>query len=158
MAKRILSISCILLFILTATSQAQTKILQGVIKDNHSGETIPFASLSFKKSGNGRLSDSAGTYFFYINPGFIDTLEITNVGYAPYKVFINYEGLKTDTTNLTINLLAGKMNIGVVVKAKGNRGLFMWRKIVKHKPLNNRYRFDNFSYQLYNKLELDFKM
>ncbi len=50
------------------------------------------------------------------------------------------------------------MNIGVVVKAKGNRGLYMWRQIVKYKPQNNRFRFNNFSYQLYNKLELDLKM
>ncbi len=157
MVQRILFFFCILLFLLPGTLQAQTKILQGVVKDNHSGETIPFASLSFKNSGNGRLSDSSGSYFFYLKPDFTDTLEITNVGYAPYKIFISYAALKTDTTNLTINLLAGKMNIGVVVKAKGNRGLFMWRQIVKKKPQNNRYRFDNFSYQLYNKLELDFK-
>ncbi len=28
-------------------------------------------------------------------------------------------------------------------------------KIVKHKESNDRYRFQNFSYELYNKLELD---
>jgi len=33
----------------------------------------------------------------------------------------------------------------------------MWKRIVKHKPKNDRYRFDNFSYELYNKLELDLK-
>lgn len=157
MAKRILFFFCILLSFSVGNLQAQTKIVQGVVKDNHSGETIPFASLSFKKSGAGKLSDSSGAFLFYLNPGLTDTLEITNVGYAPYKVFISYSALKTDTTNLTINLLAGKMNIGVVVKAKGNRGLYMWRQIVKYKPQNNRYRFNNFSYQLYNKLELDFK-
>ncbi|MDQ3683117.1 MAG: DUF5686 and carboxypeptidase regulatory-like domain-containing protein, partial [Bacteroidota bacterium] len=157
MAKRILFFLFIIFSFSLADLQAQTKFLQGVVKDNHSGETIPFASLSFKKSGNGKLSDSSGSFLFYLIPGLTDTLEITNVGYAPYKVFISYAALKTDTTNLIINLLAGKMNIGVVVKAKGNRGLYMWRQIVKYKPQNNRYRFNNFSYQLYNKLELDFK-
>ena len=33
----------------------------------------------------------------------------------------------------------------------------MWRRIVRRKPMNDRYRFDNFSYELYNKLELDIK-
>ena len=38
-----------------------------------------------------------------------------------------------------------------------NKGLLLWRKIVQNKPRNDRYRFDNFSYELYNKLELDIK-
>jgi hypothetical protein len=40
---------------------------------------------------------------------------------------------------------------------KVNKGLLVWRKIVQHKPMNDRYRFTNFSYELYNKLELDLK-
>ena len=51
----------------------------------------------------------------------------------------------------------GTFNEGVQVKAKVNKGLLLWRKIVQHKPQNDRYRFDNFSYELYNKLELDIK-
>ena len=33
----------------------------------------------------------------------------------------------------------------------------MWKRIVRRKPYNDRYRFDNFSYELYNKLEVDLK-
>ena len=33
----------------------------------------------------------------------------------------------------------------------------MWKRIVRKKPENDRYRFNNFSYELYNKLELDLK-
>ena len=54
-------------------------------------------------------------------------------------------------------LQRGTFNEGVQVKAKVNKGLLLWRKIVEHKPQNNRYRFDNFSYELYNKLEIDIK-
>ena len=43
----------------------------------------------------------------------------------------------------------------VVVSRKVDFGLLLWRKIVKHKEQNDRYRFQNFSYELYNKLELD---
>ena len=51
----------------------------------------------------------------------------------------------------------GTFNEGVKVKTKVNKGLLLWRKIVQNKPRNDRYRFDNFSYELYNKLELDVK-
>ena len=51
----------------------------------------------------------------------------------------------------------GTFNDGAQVKIKVNKGLLVWRKIVQHKPENDRYKFDNFSYELYNKLELDLK-
>jgi hypothetical protein len=51
----------------------------------------------------------------------------------------------------------GTFNEGAQLKVKVNKGLLVWRKIVQNKPFNDRYRFDNFSYELYNKLELDLK-
>lgn len=44
---------------------------------------------------------------------------------------------------------------GVVVRSKLNRGLILWRKIVKNKDLHDRRHFKNFSYEIYNKMELD---
>src|SRR5690606_114338 len=43
------------------------------------------------------------------------------------------------------------------VKAKIDKGIWLWKNIDAHKPQNNRYKFDNISYQLYNKLEMDLK-
>src|SRR6185436_2192434 len=43
----------------------------------------------------------------------------------------------------------------VVVKSKYNRALWFWRKIIANKPRNDRSYFDNFGYEVYNKLELD---
>src|SRR5688500_20141396 len=51
----------------------------------------------------------------------------------------------------------GTFNEGVKVKAKVNKGLLLWRKIVQNKPKNDRYRFSNFSYELYDKLDLVIK-
>ena len=51
----------------------------------------------------------------------------------------------------------GTFNEGAQLKVKVNKGLLVWRKIVQHKPENDRYRFNNFSYELYNKLEVDLK-
>ena len=51
----------------------------------------------------------------------------------------------------------GTFNEGVKVRVRVNKGLLVWRKIVENKAKNDRYRFDNFSYELYNKLEVDIK-
>jgi hypothetical protein len=143
------------LVVLTATvSVAQKKIISGVVKDSHSDESIPFASVSFKNTTVGKLSDSSGSFSFYLNNWPSDTLEITCVGYQPFKFFID----KTkDSILINAIMERGTFNEGVRVKVKVNKGLFVWRKIVQHKPDNDRYRFDNFSYELYNKLELDLK-
>ncbi|MEP6700371.1 MAG: DUF5686 family protein [Bacteroidota bacterium] len=133
---------------------AQTKIISGIVKDSHSEERIPFASVSFKNSTTGKLSDSAGSFTFYLNKWPSDTLEITCVGYQPFRYVIDK---KKDSILISINMERGTFNEGAQLKVKVNKGLLVWRKIVQHKPDNDRYRFENFSYELYNKLELDLK-
>jgi hypothetical protein len=135
----------------TATSQ---KIFNAVIKDSHSEERVPFASVQFKNTTVGKLSDSAGTVSFYLDSWPSDTLLITSVGYQPFAFIINR---KKDSITTEINMERGTFSEGAVVHVKVNKGLLLWKKIVQHKPDNDRYRFSNFSYELYNKLELDLK-
>lgn len=146
-----------LLIIVTGFTQqgaAQKKIISGTVKDSHSDERVPFASVSFKNSTVGKLTDSAGSFSFYLNNWPSDTLQITSVGYQPFIFVIDRN---KDSILVNIPMERGTFNEGVRVRVKVNKGLLLWRKIVKNKPGNDRYRFDNFSYELYNKLELDLK-
>ena len=144
-----------MLFLIAETPlSAQTKIIRGIAQDSHSEERIPFASVSFKNTTIGKLTDSSGTFTFYLNEWPSDTLEITCVGYQPYRYIIDR---KKDSIIVTFNMERGTFNDGASVKVKVNKGLLVWRKIVQYKPNNDRYRFKNFSYELYNKLELDLK-
>ncbi|HEX6191051.1 MAG TPA: DUF5686 family protein [Chitinophagaceae bacterium] len=133
---------------------AQKKIISGIVKDSHSEERIPFASVSFKRSTIGKLTDSSGAFTFVLSNWPSDTLEITCVGYQPFFFVINQN---KDSISANIPMERGTFNEGVRVRVKVNKGLLVWRKIVRNKPDNDRYRFDNFSYELYNKLELDLK-
>jgi hypothetical protein len=136
------------------TATAQKKLITGIVKDEHSDEGIAFASVQFKNTTIGRLTDSSGFFSFYLDQWPSDTLEITCVGYQPYHYAINKN---KDSLLANIIMERGTFNEGVKVKTKVNKGLLLWRKIVQHKAENNPYRFDNFSYELYNKLELDIK-
>ncbi|MEI6947593.1 DUF5686 family protein [Paraflavisolibacter sp. H34] len=136
---------------------AQSKTIRGTIKDKHSDEPLPFVSVRFQKSGIGLLSDSSGAFVLTLSHLAADTLEVTTVGYQDYKVPVDPAQFRGDSLRLHISLERGKIITGVVVRAKGNRALWFWRKIVQHKKDNDRYRFANFSYELYNKLELDLK-
>jgi hypothetical protein len=115
---------------------------------------VPFASVYFKGTQTGMSTDSAGQFYISVSQWPSDTLEITCVGYQSYKLFIP---ATKDSIVANIKLDRGTFNEGVTVKVKVNKGLLVWRKIVKNKPHNDRYRFDNFSYELYNKLEVDLK-
>jgi hypothetical protein len=156
-SRALLVLSCLAL---TFPALAQTKIIRGIVKDGHSDERIPFASLQFRKSGSGKLTDSAGAFAIALDAWPKDTLVVTYVGYQDY--LIPFDGLllakeNNNTIVLDIALERGKYASEVVVKRKIDRGYLMWRRIVRRKSYNDRYRFSNFSYELYNKLELDIK-
>ena len=145
-----------LLFLLLPgiSALSQRKILAGVVKDAHSDDPIAFASLQFLNTTVGKLSDSAGKFEFNLSQWPSDTLEVTCVGYQPYKFLIPRD---KDSITIDIILERGTFNEGVKVKVKVNKGLFLWRKIVQNKPRNDKFQFQNFSYEVYNKLELDIK-
>ncbi len=139
---------------------SQEKILQGIVKDAHSDEVIPFASLQFSNSRRGTLTESDGSFSFGFRQWPVDTLLITYVGYEDYYLIVDsalISKAQNDTINVLIKLERGRYIQGVVVSKKIDRGLNMWRRIVRNKPRNDRYRFDNFGYELYNKLEIDIK-
>jgi hypothetical protein len=147
-------------FLFSVSTNAQTKIIRGVVKDIHSDELIPFASVQLKKTGAGGLTDSAGNFQIRVDQWPADTLEVTYVGYQDYNLAIDnalVSTAKDDILDVDIFLERGKYAEAVVIKRKIDRGYLMWRRIVRKKPVNDRYRFDNFSYELYNKLELDIK-
>ena len=133
---------------------SQKKVITGIVKDFNSEERVPFASVYFKNTTVGNLTDSSGSFSFYLDAWPSDTLLITCVGFQPYKLFLPSD---KDSFRLEIPMERGTFNEGVRVKTKVNKGLLLWRKIVQNKPRNDRYRFSNFSYELYNKLELDIK-
>lgn len=146
-----------LFFFIADNILAQSRVLIGTIKDQHSNEPVPFASVRFRHSGIGEVADSAGNFFFRLSHHADDTLDITSVGYQDYFFPVHFSSMKTDSLHLAVFMVPGKITGEVTLKVKVNRALILWRRIVAHKPENNRYRFRNFSYQLYNKLELDLK-
>src|ERR1700745_3709557 len=112
----------ILFFLAFYVGHAQTKILKGIIRDAHSGERVPFASMRFKKAGTGKLSDSAGTFLFRFEDSWPkDTLEISYVGFTNYEIPFSDSVIQrshNDTLYISVLLERGKYVNEVVVKAK----------------------------------------
>lgn len=134
-------------------TQAQV-ILKGKVIDAHTKEPVPYASVYLKKSGIGKTADSAGNFSIRVFKLEHDSLIVSYVGYAGFGLAVSAEN---DNNPISIQLERGGATNNVVVKAKFNKGLFLWRKIMSKKKQYNRLNLPNFGYEAYNKLEVDFK-
>jgi len=132
------------------TAFAQTVKLKGIVSDAHNEEAIPYASVVVKPGMRGTTSDSLGNFELSVWPA-TDTLIITYVGYAPYKLPLT----QVNTSEVLKVIMQRGVTEGVVVRTKINRGLLLWRKIVKNKDKHNRARQPAFGYEMHNKIELD---
>lgn len=135
-------------------SYGQSLTVSGTIFDGHTKEPVSYASVYFSNSGYGKISDTLGNFSFVINNFKDDTLKVSFVGFALYAIPVTR---LQHNTHLNIQLERGTAKGEVVIRAKWNRGLYLWRKIMSKKKQYNRYDLGNFSYEAYNKLEIDIK-
>ncbi len=143
----------IVIFFISIKLDAQV-VLTGTIQDAHTKEPVPYASVYLKKSGYGQTADSAGNFSIRVSRLEKDSLVVSYVGYELFSFPVTDAN---DGHPISIQLQRGGLNNAVVVRAKFNKGLFLWRKIMSKKKLYNRYNLPNFGYEAYNKLEVDIK-
>ena len=141
-------------FFIVAVSSAQKITIYGTVIDGHTKEPVSYASVYFGHSGIGKSTDSAGQFTLIAYNFKDDTLKVSFIGFETYKLPIT---MLQNNTTLNIQLVRGEAKGEVVVKAKWNRGLYLWKKIMSKKKQYNRYDQANFSYEAYNKLEVDIK-
>ncbi len=144
----------ILLFIsFVPSSFSQRKVIMGRILDKQSDEPLPFASAKFKLTNKGVLTDSAGKFILEVDNLYPkDSLIISSVGYSSTAISV---ATFADSVQLTCKLEVQRSATEAIVKTKYNRALWFWKRIMKYKPLNDKTRWDNYSYEIYNKLEVD---
>ncbi len=130
---------------------AVAQLLTGVVKDSHNEEAIQLASIEIVPARIGTVTDSAGFFSIDLTGYRADTLVVTYVGYD--RMAIPIAGL-ADISSLVIKL-ERTISETVFVRKKVDRGLLLWKKVVRQKPLNDRYRYSNFGYELHNKIEID---
>ncbi len=146
-------IVCVLWMLCSFSAIAQIKRITGTVKDRQSDEPIPFASVLLRKSGEGVLTDSSGKFLLLPERWSAnDTLQILSVGYKPVLVVLP---IKLDSFSISIKMEVLPPAVEAIVKSKYSRALWFWKKIISKKPINDRTRWDNYAYEVYNKLELD---
>ncbi len=143
---------CMLIVCASVWSQQRGNI-HGKIMNDFTKEPIPFASIFWKRAGFGATSDSAGNFTLRLSHNLVDTLVVSYVGFA--DVYKSFRNTTKDTAAVEMVMRDLKMANTVEVKSKFNKGLRWWKAIVAHKQANNPYKYRNYAYELYNKMELD---
>ncbi len=145
----------ILFFILICFSvfstHAQTTKVFGRVFDPLTNEPIPFASVIFVGTNIGINSDINGKYSLQTTLK-IDSIRARFVGYLPATLPVQ----RGRTQEINFALRVNKFDLAEVeIKAGENPALILLRKIIEHKPDNDRERLSAFQYEAYNKLEFD---
>lgn len=128
-------------------------VLEGNINDYTTAEPLSFATLFFPGTGTGTRADIDGKFRFTLDniPG--DTLAVSVLGYAKKFIIINRE---LPYQRLNIVMERGAVQIrNIVFTLDRNPALTLVKKVIKNKPINNYDKANNYSYEVYNKLEMD---
>jgi len=141
------------LFISTVSFGQKTKVY-GVIRDEITKETVPFATISFKGTKTGTTSDIDGKYIlesYYSS----DSILVTFVGYAPKSI-----GIKKDKSQEVDVFLSTSEKILTEFVVEGskkdeNPAHALIKKVIENKKINNRVKLDAYEYEVYNKIEFD---
>lgn len=126
-------------------------LVKGKVINPFTKEAVAFATVKWKKNGTGTLTDSLGFFSVRLSNMSNDSLIIGYVGHDNFSYAVK------SVSNDTLQFLLGplKQTNEVFVKSKFSKGLRWWKNVVTHKPENNPYQYQSYSYTLYNKLEID---
>lgn len=120
------------------------------VRDSHTGEPIPFASVKSIKQGWGKFADSIGV-FEVKNWEEKDSILVSSAGYGNRKIAL----FSTGDTLCIVELDHQNFSGEVIMRASVNKGLYIWRKIRAQIGLFNPYNRENIGFEQYNKLEID---
>jgi hypothetical protein len=135
-------------------SSTQKKIIiEGVIKDFTTAEPLSFATISFSHTTKGTRANIDGKFTFISNEGNLDTMIISSIGYGKKYILLDTSKEKS-FYQIEMERASIQMK-NFVFKYDRNPGLTLIKKVIKNKHLHNYDKATNYSYEVYNKLEID---
>ena len=147
------------LFIILLLSALATKVsaqVTGVIIDAATGDSIPYASASYKGNHIAVSSNGSGRYSVERHEGWY--LTFSAVGYQPQRILIN--GNTSNSLNVKLKPDTRKLS-EVVVKAKRKRysrkenpAVELMRRVIAAKMRTNLENHDYYQYNKYQKITL----
>ena len=136
----------------TLNGLAQTTRVVGRVVDATTGEGLPFVNIAFVDSKIGTITDMDGGYAletYYAT----DSIRVSFVGYVPASFKVKRE----QDQRIDISLEPSSVQLGEfeVRPPDENPAFAILRRVIAHKPVNNREKLEAYEYESYNKIEFD---
>jgi len=137
---------------ITNNAVAQDTKIKGKILDKFSREPIPFVNIVYQNKRNiGTISDFNGEYFLETKSP-TDSIIISYIGYKSQTIKVK----KGQFQEMNIDLESDDIKLDEIVVLPGeNPAHRILKNIIDKKEQNNPDKLDMYSYEVYNKLEID---
>ena len=127
-------------------------MVEGVVRDQLTGDPLPFVTVRFKESKIGAFTDTSGYYK-------LDTY------YATDSLVFSFSGYITRTVKIQKDV-AQEINVILEVRQTDIEEVYvkppdefpsttLHKKVVAHKPINDKEKLGSYEYEVYNKIQLD---
>lgn len=156
--KRLLKIILYTILLLTfqPNTYAAKVTYEGYVKDSTTGETLPYATITFKKQPYGTESDLQGFYRIEVETTTQRYLEISYLGYKTKTIDLQ----RYSSHRINIQLVPETMMLGAVeIKAskrekyrrKSNPAVDLMKKVIEHRDSNDIRKTDRYCVKRYEK-------
>lgn len=143
----------ILLFLLCLSSRGQT-FIEGQVFDAATKNPVSYANIYIKGTTIGTTTNDTGYFQLKLN-SFQDSVSAAYLGY--YEKSLPLKKQARNRVNFYLLSSESMLAEAVIVASKESLEDYLIRKILEHKPKNNKANLQNYSYEFYNKIELDIK-
>ena len=131
---------------------ASSYTITGKVVDKETQQPVSFTTVFFPYSPVGSLTEADGSFILQFDEWPHDTLKAQILGYKTARVMVK----KMPKQNVVIELEPNAAALDeVVITAGEDPALILLKRIIDRKPYNNPDKSDNYSYEAYNKLEID---
>lgn len=150
---RYISLIFLIILVFAQPLLAQKTVLSGKITEAGTGAPIPYATIVFKGTYIGTMSDLNGNFnLSTLTP--TNSIEISSIGFKKREIPVQLrQSAKLDITLEEDIIMTGE----VVVRPGENPAIPLFRKIIDHKKDNNPAYFPSWHSRLYSKTEVDLK-
>ena len=138
--------------VLCSATMAQSTKVSGRVTDAKTGEPLPYVNIAFLDSRIGTTSDIDGRYAFDTYYA-TDSIRASFVGYLPRTAHVKKD--RTQVIDITLEPSSTVLAVVEIRPSGENPAHAILRRVVQHKPANNREKLSAFEYEAYNKVEFD---
>lgn len=128
-------------------------MIEGQVIDHTTSEFLSYATVYFEGSSMGTRTDAEGHFILSLSHIPKDSITCKMIGYEtlilPVDTNQTHQVIRFDLQRRVINMK------DLVIVAERHPGLALMKKVIQNKDRHNRDLSGNYSYEVYNKMEMD---